>query len=71
MLWRRTRAEFERKKGEGNTRAMRAVVTSGEVPGILAFLGDIPIAGALGSATRPIMRCEIKSGTRKMTSVGR
>lgn len=43
MLWRLTRAEFERKKGEGNTRAMQAIVTLGEVPGILAFLGDIPI----------------------------
>ena len=43
MLWRLTRAEFERKKGEGNKRAMRVVVTSGEVPGILASLGDLPV----------------------------
>ncbi len=43
MLWRLTRAECERKKGEGNKRAMHAIVKSGEVPGILAFLADRPV----------------------------
>jgi GNAT superfamily N-acetyltransferase len=38
MWWRVGRAEFERKKGAANRRAMRAVVSTGEVPGILAYL---------------------------------
>jgi GNAT superfamily N-acetyltransferase len=41
MWWRQTRAEFEARHGEGNRRAMRRIVESGEVPGILAYLdGD-------------------------------
>ena len=35
MLWRLSRKEFESQKGDGNKRAMRAIVDSGEVPGIL------------------------------------
>jgi GNAT superfamily N-acetyltransferase len=37
MLWRLRRSEFERQKGEGNRKAMKAIVDSGEIPGILAF----------------------------------
>lgn len=37
MLWRLSRKEFESQKGEGNKRAMKAIVDSGEVPGILAY----------------------------------
>jgi GNAT superfamily N-acetyltransferase len=37
MWWRSTRREFEERRGEGNRRAMRAIVMSGEVPGILAY----------------------------------
>lgn len=37
MLWRLTRSEFERQKGEKNRKAMKTIVNSGEVPGILAF----------------------------------
>ena len=38
MWWRSTRREFEQRKGEGNRRAMQAIVASGEVPGILAYI---------------------------------
>ncbi len=44
MWWRLARPEFERGKGAGNRRAMKKIVTSGEVPGILAFAGDEPVA---------------------------
>jgi len=44
MWWRLTRAEFERQKGEGNRRALKSIVDSGEVPGILAYAGGQPIA---------------------------
>ncbi len=37
MLWRLTRKEFEAQKGEGNKLAMKSLVDSGEVPGILAY----------------------------------
>ena len=44
MWWRLKRSEFERQKGDGNRKAMKAIVDSGEVPGILAYTGDQPIA---------------------------
>jgi GNAT superfamily N-acetyltransferase len=37
MLWRLTRKQFESQKGDGNKDAMKAIVVSGEVPGILAY----------------------------------
>jgi GNAT superfamily N-acetyltransferase len=37
MWWRLTRREFEAQQGEGNRQAMKAIVDSGEVPGILAY----------------------------------
>ena len=44
MLWRLKRSEFERQKGEGNRRAMKAIVDSGQVPGILGYIDQIPVA---------------------------
>ncbi len=43
MLWRLSRQQFESQKGEGNRLAMKAIVESGEVPGILAFHGKKPV----------------------------
>jgi GNAT superfamily N-acetyltransferase len=37
MLWRLPRKVFEAQKGAGNKQAMLEIVTSGEVPGILAY----------------------------------
>jgi GNAT superfamily N-acetyltransferase len=37
MLWRLSRKQFESQKGEANKLAMKAIVDSGEVPGILAY----------------------------------
>lgn len=44
MLWRLTRKEFESQKGEGNRRAMKAVVQSGQIPGIMAYSQGQPAA---------------------------
>ena len=44
MLWRLKRSVFEQQKGEKNKQAMKAIIESGEVPGILAFSKDQPIA---------------------------
>ena len=37
MWWRLTQKEFDAQKGERNRRAMKAIVDSGRVPGILAY----------------------------------
>ena len=44
MYWRQTHSEYEAQKGEANKRAMKALVQSGEVPGILAYDGERPVA---------------------------
>ncbi|HEY0946432.1 MAG TPA: GNAT family N-acetyltransferase [Opitutaceae bacterium] len=40
MFWRRTRAEWERGRGEGNRRALHALVRTGAKPGLLAYAGS-------------------------------
>jgi GNAT superfamily N-acetyltransferase len=44
MWWRLARSEFNRGKGAANRRAMKRIVDSGEIPGILAYAGDEPVA---------------------------
>jgi GNAT superfamily N-acetyltransferase len=43
MWWRIKRSEFDRDHGEPNRRAMEAIIRSGEVPGLLAYLESEPI----------------------------
>jgi GNAT superfamily N-acetyltransferase len=43
MLYKLTRSDFERLKGEGNRRALKRLVDSGEVPGILGYLRGEPV----------------------------
>jgi GNAT superfamily N-acetyltransferase len=44
MWFRQKRSEFERLKGELNRQAMKAIVEAGQVPGLLAYAGDLPVA---------------------------
>lgn len=44
MWWRLTRKVFEQQQGEGNRRAMQAIVASGRVPGILGYRKGRPVA---------------------------
>jgi hypothetical protein len=44
MWWRSTRAEFQSRQGEGNRLAMRSIVESGRVPGILGCIDGVPVA---------------------------
>lgn len=44
MWWRLKRSQFERQKGKGNKRALKRIVDSGEIPGILAYAKGEPIA---------------------------
>ena len=43
MLWRLTRSEFEKQKGDGNKKAMKVIIDSGEIPGLLAYEGNTPV----------------------------
>ena len=43
MWWRMKRAEFKSNKGEKNKRALRKIVESGEIPGIIAYAGSEPV----------------------------
>jgi GNAT superfamily N-acetyltransferase len=42
MWWRLSRSEFTKGQGEANRRAMRALVVSGVVPGVIAFRDGRP-----------------------------
>lgn len=44
MWWRVTRSQFEKQAGQGNKEALKAIVDSDEVPGILAYANGKPIA---------------------------
>jgi len=44
MWWRLKRSEFERQKSEGNKKAMKRIVASGEIPGILAYANGKAVA---------------------------
>ncbi len=43
MWWRQTSSEFNAMKGEANRRAMKAIVRSGRVPGLIAYRGNQPV----------------------------
>jgi len=42
MLWRLPSKVFAAQKGDGNRQAMKPLVASGTVPGLLAYLGERP-----------------------------
>ncbi|HET9224362.1 MAG TPA: GNAT family N-acetyltransferase [Roseiflexaceae bacterium] len=44
MVWRLARSEFDRRKGQGNRHAFKAIVASGVMPGLLGYIGDLPVA---------------------------
>jgi GNAT superfamily N-acetyltransferase len=44
MVWRRSRADWERGKGSGNRAAFQRVVRKGPAPGILAYADGEPVA---------------------------
>lgn len=44
MWWRLTRSRYEKQRGPGNKRAIRKIIGGGNVPGIIAYLGDEPFA---------------------------
>ena len=43
MFWRLRRSEFDQQQGEGNRLALKSIVESGEVPGLLAYHDGRPV----------------------------
>jgi len=43
MLWRLSRKQFESQKGDGNRKAMKALIEAGEIPGLLGYLDGQPV----------------------------
>jgi len=44
MWWRVPRSDFGKQAGQGNREALKAIVDSGEIPGLLAYATGKPIA---------------------------
>ena len=44
MWWRLKRYEFAKQMGQGNKEALKRIVEAGEVPGLLAYADDQPVA---------------------------
>jgi GNAT superfamily N-acetyltransferase len=44
MWWRLSRKEFEKGQGDANRRAMKSIVESGQIPGLLAYSKGEPCA---------------------------
>ena len=44
MWWRIKRSEFTKQHGDGNKKALKKIVDSGDVPGILAYYQGRPVA---------------------------
>ena len=43
MWWRLKRSQYEKQKGAGNKKAIKKIVNSGNIPGIIAYDGSNPI----------------------------
>ena len=43
MLWRRRKADYDKRVGDGNREDIRAIVEGGEEPGLLAYESDRPV----------------------------
>jgi GNAT superfamily N-acetyltransferase len=43
MWWRVKRSQFEQQQGEENRKAMKSIVDSGEIPGLLAYIDGQPV----------------------------
>jgi GNAT superfamily N-acetyltransferase len=58
MWWRLKRSEFEQQKGEGNKQAMRDLVESGEIPGIMAYHHNRPVGWCSVAPREQFLRLE-------------
>lgn len=58
MSWRLKKSVFDSQKGEGNKNAMRELVESGEIPGIIAYLDNKPVAWCAVAPREKFVRLE-------------
>jgi GNAT superfamily N-acetyltransferase len=58
MNWRLQAKEFEQNKGAGNKRAMKKIVLSGKIPGLLAYAGNEPIGWCSVAPRETFVRLE-------------
>lgn len=58
MWWRLPKREFDAQKGEGNRRAMKAIVDAGRVPGLLAYHQGRPVGWCSVAPRREFSRLE-------------
>ena len=58
MWWRLSAKEFAAQRGEGNRRAMRRIVESGEIPGLLAYRDGEPIGWCSVAPREAFLRLE-------------
>jgi len=58
MWWRLKYADFMRQRGEENRKALKQIVDSGNVPGILAYTNEQPIAWCSVGPREDYMRLE-------------
>jgi GNAT superfamily N-acetyltransferase len=66
MYWRSRHKEFTAQKGEGNKKAFKKIVKSGEIPGIIAYEGGKPIGWC---AVRPREEYPVLDGSRILKPV--
>jgi GNAT superfamily N-acetyltransferase len=58
MYWRLARSEFPKKKGAQNRRAIKKIIDSGRVPGVLAYAGNEPIGWCSVAPREEFVRLE-------------
>lgn len=58
MSWRLKKSQFDKQKGDANKSAMKKIVNSGEVPGILAYYDGKPIAWCSAAPRETFIRLE-------------
>jgi GNAT superfamily N-acetyltransferase len=58
MWWRLKKRDFDAQKGEGNRNAMKEIVASGRVPGILAYYEELPVGWCSVAPREEFIRLE-------------
>jgi GNAT superfamily N-acetyltransferase len=58
MWWRLKKKDFDAQKGEGNRNAIKEIVASGKVPGILAYYEELPVGWCSVAPREEFIRLE-------------
>ncbi len=66
QAWRLKRSEYNKQKGPGNRQAMEKIIMAGEIPGILAYSGNEPVAWC---SVNPREKFPVLEGSRVLKPV--